>query len=114
MTLTVEAQPGVAVVHASGELDAYCAPDLERVVGELRGHERVVLDLERVSFLDSTALGLLVRCVREVDDRQGAVRVALPLGTARRIFEITTLDRVLPVSSSYSAALAEVAEGRDG
>jgi anti-sigma B factor antagonist len=108
--LTVDAHDGVAVIHASGELDAFDAPDLERVVGEVRGLPCVVLDLERVSFLDSTVLGLLVRCVREVDERQGAVRVALPLGAARRIFEITTLDRELPIASSYSAALDEVAQ----
>jgi hypothetical protein len=49
-----------------------------------------------------------VRAVREIDDTGGAIRVILPAGTARRIFELTTLDRVLPVSGSRTQALSEL------
>jgi len=66
---------------------------------------RIVVDLTNVSFMDSTALGVLVRAVRDVDTRGGAVRVVLPRGTARRIFELTTLDRLLPVAESRSDAV---------
>jgi anti-anti-sigma factor len=100
----------VGVVRATGELDAFAVPDLEGAFAELVALDRVVVDLEGVSFLDSTALGTLVHQVRRVQAHDGAeVRVVLPDGTARRIFEITTLDRVLPVAPSVGAALAELA-----
>ena len=41
-------------------------------------------------------------------ERDGEIRVVLPRSAARRIFEITTLDRVLPVSPSLKHALAEL------
>jgi anti-sigma B factor antagonist len=96
------------VVSASGELDAFAAPDLESAFADVRAEPAVVADLGRVSFMDSTALGVLVRWVRELGDAEAGVRVVLPRGTARRIFEITALDRALPVSVDLESARAEV------
>lgn len=99
----------VVVVTAGGELDAYAAPDLSDAFVQVVSEDRVVVDLQAVSFLDSTALGVVVRALREVEERGGNSRIVLPSGSARRIFEITTLDRVLPVASSRAQALAAYA-----
>jgi hypothetical protein len=56
----------------------------------------------------------LVRAVRDVGGRGGTIRVVLPAGTARRIFEITTLDRVLPVAPTRADALRDLREPSDG
>jgi anti-anti-sigma factor len=104
-------QESSAVVVASGELDAYAQEDLLGIFRETGREERIVVDLAGVTFLDSTALGILVRAVRDVGARGGEIRIVLPDGTARRIFEITTLDRVLPVADSRAQALAELDVG---
>ncbi len=103
--ITVDASPRANVVTASGELDAYVALDLAAALAEADSGRRLIANLTDVSFMDSTALGLLVRTVRERDERGDETRIVLPLGTARRIFEITTLDIVLPVSPSLSDAM---------
>jgi anti-sigma B factor antagonist len=104
----VEQSGRVLVVRASGELDAYAAPDLESAFAEAGGAGLVVADLGSVSFMDSTALGSLVRCVRQLDEGDSEVRVVLPRGAARRIFEITALERALPVVADVRAALDEL------
>jgi anti-sigma B factor antagonist len=106
--ITVDREPNATVVTASGELDAYVAPDLADAFGSVPADTGLAVDLVAVSFLDSTALGLIVKAVREVARRGREVRVVLPQGSARRIFEITTLDRVLPVAESRERALAEL------
>lgn len=103
--VTVDRSAAAAVVVARGELDAYAAPDLEAAFADVGGEPRVVVDLDPVSFLDSTALGAVVRAVRDIDERGGRALVVLPRGPARRIFEITTLDSVLPVADSRAQAL---------
>ncbi len=105
----VERQPPVAIVRAAGELDAFAAPDLSSAFDEVRGETRVLADLRKVSFMDSTALGLIVRAAREFAASGAELRIVLPGGSARRIFEITALDRVLPVAETRVAALAELA-----
>ena len=99
----------VATVVARGEFDAFAAPELERVLTDLGSAPQLLVDLSSVSFMDSTALGCLVRASRACDERKAALRVVLPSGAARRIFEITTLDRALPVAESRRSALAELA-----
>jgi anti-sigma B factor antagonist len=101
--------PTAAVLVAEGELDAYTEPMLRSALEQVGLDRHLVLDLSAVSFLDSTALGALVKAVRAVDERGGQARVVLPATTARRIFEITTLDRVLPVAASRADALGELA-----
>ena len=107
--IRIELRLDAAIVNAEGEIDAYAAPELSSSLESVDA-TRVVVDLERVSFLDSTALGVVVRTVRELTKRGAGVRVVLPRGTARRIFEITTLDRVLPIVRTRAEALRELAD----
>jgi anti-sigma B factor antagonist len=98
---------GVAVVTGEGELDAYSAPALRTALIESceAPGARVVVDLSNVPFMDSTALGVLVGGLRRIRDVEGQLLVVLPRGTARRVFEITTLDRVLPIAASRHDAI---------
>jgi anti-sigma B factor antagonist len=107
--VSIRQQEGTAVVLASGELDAYAAPDLVAAFAALADSPSVVADLTRVSFLDSTALGEIVRAARARDELGAGLRIVLPEGPARRIFEMTQLDRTLPVAATRSAAIGELA-----
>ncbi len=100
-------EANAVVVSINGELDAFNVDELAKAFGEAEddGRSALVIDLSRVSFIDSTALGVVVRTVNEVADGGGSARVVLPETSARRIFEITTLDRVLPVADSLEEAL---------
>jgi len=97
---------GIVVISAGGELDAFAAPDLSAAFASDESARGLVVDLDSVSFLDSTALGVVVRELRRAAERGCAARVVLPRGPARRIFEITTLDRALPVAAGLPQALA--------
>jgi len=110
--VVIERDEATAIVQAAGELDAFAAPDLAQAFDQVRNEPRVVADFDRVAFMDSTVLGLIVRMARETAEAGGAVRIVLPSGSARRIFEITALDRALPIAETRSTALAEL--GRSG
>jgi anti-sigma B factor antagonist len=103
--IDVDVEDGMVVLTAQGELDAYSAPELTATLDGVHQNGALVVDLSKVSFLDSTALGLLVRVVKDVAEQGGRAFVVLPDSAARRIFEITTLDRVLPVAHSRAEAL---------
>ena len=105
-TVATEESGRTRVLLAAGEVDAFAAPDLVSAFLEIQGATHVLVDLTRVSFMDSTALGAIVRNVRELGEDGAEVQVVLPSGSARRIFEITTLDRVLPVAPSREEGLA--------
>ena len=105
----VEPFAGGLAMSLAGELDAYHAPGLRQAFAELiDGTEGLVLvlDLEAVTFLDSTALGTMVGALRRLRESGGELRVVLPRGHARRIFELTALDRALDVRATRAEALA--------
>jgi anti-sigma B factor antagonist len=110
--VSVDTTPtGAAIVSAEGELDAYAAPELTACFADVAHARNVVADLSAVSFMDSTALGVVVRTLREIGKRGGGVRLVLPETSARRIFEITMLDQVLPLAATREDALADLARG---
>lgn len=107
--IRVEREREAIVLSARGELDAFAAPELtERLADAQADALPLVVDLTAVSFLDSTALGVIVRALRGAGDGRVQARVVLPTSAARRIFEITTLDQALPVASSRADALLEL------
>ena len=58
----IESLDGAVVVHLCGELDLYNASELREAFAEVlaRPPERVIVDLDHVDFIDSTALAVLI------------------------------------------------------
>ena len=56
------AQDGMDVIDVQGEIDIYTAPRLRELLIDLvsKGSCQLVVNLEKVEFLDSTGLGVLV------------------------------------------------------
>ena len=100
-----------AVVQVAGELDALTAPRLhdELVALADSGVDRVVLDLRRLTFVDSFGLGVIVSARRRLNPNGNALCVVADddQHTLRRVLEITGLDRVLPVHPSVAAAVED-------
>jgi anti-sigma B factor antagonist len=98
---------GTFVVAASGELDLYTAPVLERALaGPLtEGATQLIVDLSETAFVDSTALHVLLRAARQLDRQPGLI-VVVPDPNIRKAFEITGFDRLFPVVSSLSSVSA--------
>jgi anti-sigma B factor antagonist len=97
----------VAVVELEGEVDIYSSPQFEEALsrGIDEGATRIVVDLAKVTFIDSTALGVVVGGVKGVKTRGGTLDVVCRDENIRRIFEITGLDRILGMYQTRDAAL---------
>jgi len=97
---------GMFVVAARGEIDLYTAPELERALSgpAKKGARQLVVDLSGASFVDSTALHLLLRAARQVEEEEeGEMIVVVPDRNVRKVFEITGFDRLFSVVSSSPA-----------
>lgn len=99
---------GWAVARIAGELDMATAPGLrEQLVGVITGGQpRLVLDLEGVTFLDSTGLGTIVGLLKRARTLGGDLLLVCTQPAVRKVFEITALDRTMPLAVSAEAALA--------
>jgi anti-sigma B factor antagonist len=102
------------VLAINGEADMRIASELKDRLGEVvdDGPSAVVVDLTGATFVDSTALGVLLGAMKRQRAHGGRFRVVAPRTEIRRIFEMTLLDRVFELDLSRKEALAAAGGGR--
>jgi anti-sigma B factor antagonist len=106
---TRQTDKGVTVIAPSGRLDVTGAPALKTAIADAlkNGPMRVVIDMEAVTFVDSTGLGSVIAGLKLVRSAKGDLRLAAPNQQVRVVLELTTLDRVFPYYATVEEALAD-------
>jgi anti-sigma B factor antagonist len=102
----VDRREGAVVVSLAGELDLYNAEEVRRALLDTLadGADVLVVDLSEVTFIDSTALGVLIEARSRMTDR-GGFRLAAPGLEVRRALEISGLDRHFVVRDTVADAV---------
>jgi anti-sigma B factor antagonist len=100
------------VVAVSGEIDLFTAPELKAALGEAieSGKARIVVDLTETSFLDSTALGVLIGTVKRLRARDGRMTIVNIDQNIAKTFEITGLDQIFTIRSNREDAITALDE----
>lgn len=106
LRISVENSDGQPVVHVAGEIDVYTAPRLREELLRLVTDGTLIVDLSEVSFLDSTALGVLVGAMKRQRERGGTLSIVTEGPRMRRLFDITGLTRVFTLYETLEAALS--------
>lgn len=102
----------VAVVDLSGEIDAYTAPRLREYLIELinSGYVRLVLDVRKVQFFDSTGQGVPVGAFKRVLGKGGIV-VFVASERIIKLFRINGLVKVFQIFEDIDTAVDSVSSG---
>jgi anti-sigma B factor antagonist len=102
----IDRRDGAVVVSLAGELDLYNAGEVRAALLEAGEGEPgvLVVDLDEVRFIDSTALGVLIEARSRMTDRNG-FRLAAPGLETRRALEVSGLDRHFLVHGTVAEAL---------
>jgi anti-sigma B factor antagonist len=97
---------GAIVVRFTGELDLYNAPAVRGALRDAldRQPRRLVVDLSEVTFIDSTALGVLVEARGQLGDGERFALAALGVET-RRALEVSGLERHFSVHETVESAV---------
>jgi len=101
-----------AVVVVCGELDIARSPRLAAAINDVLRTKpaAVVIDLNQVDFVDSTALSVLLNARRRTL-RQGIdLRLACEVRSTLRLLALTRLDNDFDVYPTRDAALSPVGE----
>lgn len=100
----VDSQPGRTIVRIGGELDMLTAPRLRDALFPVvsDADADVALDLDRVTFLGSNGLGVLVEVARRAQDTGAALRLVAGTRVVNRPLTLTGLDEVLDLYGSLA------------
>lgn len=98
---------GISVIRPVGRLNMVAAPRLRELVRDLvngQGAARVVVDLSRTEFMDSSGLGALISGLKTARQAGGDLRIAAPGPQVRSVLELTNLARVLRPRADVAGA----------
>lgn len=110
-SLTIEARGTTTIVRPEGQLTIGFELDaLHDAITDLveSGARKIVLDLSRVLYVDSAALGEIVAARRRVRDAGGAFALARPTGKVRDLLMLTRLDTLVSLHDDLDGALGAV------
>jgi anti-sigma B factor antagonist len=101
----------VYLVTVTGELDlSTVAPFRARLVDALaQGGRKLILDLQGVTFIDSTSIGALLDAHRRAEQLEGEIAVVSTDTNVLKVFDIAGIDRLVRIHDSVESAAAEYA-----
>lgn len=107
---------GTVVLAIHGDTDLHVASELrDHLTAAIEdGTAVLVVDLSRVTFIDSMGLGALLGGMKRLRSSGGEFRLVVPRGEIRRILEMTLLDRVFVLDLTREDALAAAAASGRG
>jgi anti-sigma B factor antagonist len=99
---------GIEVVDVEGEIDVYTAPRLRELLIDLvnKNNYQLVVNMEKVEFLDSTGLGVLVGGLKRVRAHDGSLDLVCTQERILKIFRITGLTKVFGIHDTVDLAIA--------
>ncbi|HEY1729226.1 MAG TPA: STAS domain-containing protein [Candidatus Baltobacteraceae bacterium] len=90
------------LVEVVGDIDIFTTPDFSAALQQVHDAPRVILDLSRCEYIDSTGISVLFRLQQST---QGKLRLVVGhQDKIRRILEVTRVDKVIEIFPSVEAA----------
>jgi len=114
LDITVRGERGVVIAAVTGDVDIATVAQLRDCLFELADSgETLIVDLNRVSFIDTAGLGALVGAGRRAAAHGGSLHAVCARPPTRRLLWLTGLDRRIPLAATVEGALMFGATPRD-
>lgn len=107
MDMTIEHVDDVAVVLLPGtDLDAASSEKFKADLAPLlKTHSKVVIDLSRLRFIDSSGLGAFLSCLRQLAMKGGELKLCGLSNSVYQTFELVRLNRIFDIYASKGEAV---------
>jgi anti-anti-sigma factor len=110
MELSSREEQGCTILAITGRLDTVATSSFEGwwrgFIG--RGGQRLILDFASLTYVSSSGLGSVVALAKELKNAGGTLGIANLGGLVKEVFEISMLDKVIPIWDDVSAALGKI------
>ncbi len=106
-TYTKEINNNIMGINIEGEIDVYTSPKVKEALNDLiqKGNNNIIVNLEGVSYIDSTGLGVLIGALKRVKENNGDIKLVCTNLQIKKIFDITGLVKIFELYDSEELAL---------
>ena len=114
LSTQIEEREGIRVIHVTGPLDSETHDSLKELLDPLvkQAHVRIVLDCERLSYVNSKGLMLLARYHRTAVQNLSFFGIAALNSRLVKEVALLGLDRLVKTYATVEEAVAAAGEGR--
>ena len=111
MKLVKESRDGITVLTLKGEFDSFVTGSFSTEIGKLQeeGANRIVLNQRLVKYINSTALGSIIKARKACREAGGDLVVSSPSPAVREAMESLGLDRVFRIFEDDDTAVSSFA-----
>jgi anti-sigma B factor antagonist len=114
-SVTVRRERGVVIAAVTGDIDLSTVAGLRERLFELAdAGQPLIVDLNRVTFIDSTGLGVLIGVARRAAVNGASVHAVCSHPQTRKLLWLTGVDRRIPLSATVDGALTLLTASGDG
>ncbi|NOZ61187.1 MAG: STAS domain-containing protein [Calditrichaeota bacterium] len=112
MELEVFEKKNVAILKIAGDVDLYSSPQVRKKILALmkKKIENLLVDLDGVSYMDSSGVATLVEALQLMNKRHGKLKLFNLKPAIRDVFELSRLDKVFDICEDESQAMTAVSE----
>jgi anti-sigma B factor antagonist len=108
MALVTTNLDGIVVIEIPGpSLDASNAKDFKNEVSAyLTSGTKVIFDMEHLGFVDSSGLGSILSCLRQLNASGGDLKLCGMTKPVRALFELVRMHRIFDIYETRDQAIA--------
>jgi anti-sigma B factor antagonist len=97
----------LVIKYQEDNLDASNVREFREAVQSLmKNQTKVVLDMSKMKFVDSSGLGALISCLRDINARKGDFRLSAMSRSVLALFELMRMHRVFSIHDSVDGAVS--------
>jgi len=109
MEISQEEKESIIILKIQGEIDLYNAPEIKDTIQKAIEEEKynIIIDLEKVSYIDSSGIGALISSLSNLKKYQGSLKIIHVFASVKKVFELTKLTSFFEIYDSEEEALAK-------
>ncbi len=96
----------ITLIEIDGEVDTYTSSKIKQdILQVVEQTPKIIISMEKVKFIDSTGLGILIGVLKKVKEKEGEMIIVSPNSYINQIFEITGLFKVFKIVENTQQAI---------
>ena len=110
MTIKLKKNNNVYVIELDGELDIYNAYKVKTLYSKMveKGIHSIILDLEKLDYLDSSGLGCIIYIFSDMKSHNGKLSLCHLNGAPKSLIQMTHLDRFFLIGNTLDECVEQV------
>lgn len=107
ISFETKAEGDVQILDISGQLDAFTVSDLKNELKKLMDARasKIILNLSKISYANSTAIGAIVATAQQLRKRKGDLKVCGMSDDIRKVFDLVGASKILEIFKTEQEAL---------